>query len=172
MGAKTLFQLLDGIQRWWNRTIIVHDNTKLLLFYSFEGVLLFPFRVLVTFIKQLCGWLAYYHKTRRYFSMPDVLDMRPDPNNASGSVEEGHYEMDDSNTEALPQSGLRSAASTTMPVGKSEVERGPVKGIAKHTLGLLLLLCVVFLWTLSNFLGSVGHFPYAMLASRFYGCFD
>ena len=29
-------------------------------------------------------------------------------------------------------------------------------GFAKHTLGLILLLCVVFLWTLSNFLGSVS----------------
>ncbi|KKY27924.1 putative integral membrane protein [Phaeomoniella chlamydospora] len=29
-----------------------------------------------------------------------------------------------------------------------------VGGVAKHTLGLLLLLLVVFLWTLSNFLGS------------------
>lgn len=28
-------------------------------------------------------------------------------------------------------------------------------GIAKHTLGMLLLVLVVFLWTTSNFLGSV-----------------
>jgi len=28
-------------------------------------------------------------------------------------------------------------------------------GLARHTLGLILLLFVVFLWTLSNFLGSV-----------------
>ncbi|KAI1611162.1 putative integral membrane protein [Exophiala viscosa] len=27
-------------------------------------------------------------------------------------------------------------------------------GLARHTLGLILLLCVVFLWTMSNFLGS------------------
>jgi hypothetical protein len=28
-------------------------------------------------------------------------------------------------------------------------------GVARHTLGLILLLCVVFLWTMCNFLGSV-----------------
>ena len=31
-----------------------------------------------------------------------------------------------------------------------------VGGLARHTLGLVLLLCVVFLWTGSSFLGSVG----------------
>lgn len=34
-------------------------------------------------------------------------------------------------------------------------KRGMLDGVARHTLGLILLLCVVFLWTLSNFLGSV-----------------
>lgn len=33
-----------------------------------------------------------------------------------------------------------------------------VAGLARHTLGLILLLCVVFLWTTSNFLGSVRVF--------------
>lgn len=33
--------------------------------------------------------------------------------------------------------------------------RGLLAGVARHTLGLILLLCVVFLWTISNFLGSV-----------------
>lgn len=33
-------------------------------------------------------------------------------------------------------------------------ERAKVGGMARHTLGLLLLLAVVFLWTASNFLGS------------------
>lgn len=33
--------------------------------------------------------------------------------------------------------------------------RPEIGGLAKHTLGLILLLCVVFLWTLGNFLGSV-----------------
>ncbi|KAJ9639023.1 uncharacterized protein PV06_07420 [Exophiala oligosperma] len=32
--------------------------------------------------------------------------------------------------------------------------QGVVAGLARHTLGLMLLLLVVFLWTLSNFLGS------------------
>ena len=34
--------------------------------------------------------------------------------------------------------------------------RKVIGGVARHTLGLLLLLLVVFLWTLQNFLGSVG----------------
>lgn len=34
--------------------------------------------------------------------------------------------------------------------------QGVVAGLARHTLGLMLLLLVVFLWTLSNFLGSVS----------------
>lgn len=33
--------------------------------------------------------------------------------------------------------------------------RGLLVGVARHTLGLILLLFVVFLWTISNFLGSV-----------------
>lgn len=37
--------------------------------------------------------------------------------------------------------------------------RGRLAGAARHTLGLILLLCVVFLWTLSNFLGSVCYTP-------------
>jgi solute carrier family 35 protein F5 len=37
---------------------------------------------------------------------------------------------------------------------EANARRG-LAGVAKHTLGLILLLCVVFLWTLSNFLGSV-----------------
>ena len=34
-------------------------------------------------------------------------------------------------------------------------KRTAFAGVARHTLGLILLLCVVFTWTLSNFLGSV-----------------
>lgn len=32
---------------------------------------------------------------------------------------------------------------------------GRLAGVARHTLGLILLLCVVLLWTTCNFLGSV-----------------
>jgi hypothetical protein len=34
--------------------------------------------------------------------------------------------------------------------------KGAMAGVARHTIGLLLLLCVVFLWTGSSFLGSVS----------------
>ena len=37
-----------------------------------------------------------------------------------------------------------------------EVVSVGVKGYAKHTLGLFLLACVVCLWTMCNFLGSVS----------------
>ncbi|EER25035.1 hypothetical protein CPC735_016360 [Coccidioides posadasii C735 delta SOWgp] len=40
------------------------------------------------------------------------------------------------------------------PCGKPTVRRSPFGGIARHTLGVLLLLIVVFLWTTSNFLAS------------------
>lgn len=36
---------------------------------------------------------------------------------------------------------------------------GRLAGVAKHTLGMALLLCVVFLWTMGNFLGSVCVLP-------------
>lgn len=45
--------------------------------------------------------------------------------------------------------GLKSDGLDDMP----SAMRG--MGIARHTLGLLLLLIVVLLWTTSNFLGSV-----------------
>ena len=93
--------------------------------------------------------------------MPDLLDLHHDPTDGA-SVRDAadHYEMDDS----LRGGKFRSASRQThsgsvpspMPLADSGVETGPVKGLARHTLGLLLLLCVVFLWTLSNFLGSVG----------------
>lgn len=46
---------------------------------------------------------------------------------------------------------LRTAPSSLKSQGKHSSH---LAGVARHTLGLILLLCVVFLWTLSNFLGS------------------
>lgn len=57
-----------------------------------------------------------------------------------GSTPTHSLEMDDSETLIDSQPFVHSKALATR---------------ARHTLGLLLLLCVVFLWTLSNFLGSV-----------------
>ena len=42
------------------------------------------------------------------------------------------------------------------PEDEYEVVSIGKKGMAKHTMGLLLLGCVVFMWTGSNFLGSVS----------------
>lgn len=68
------------------------------------------------------------------------------------------YEMEQS-----AAGGVRRAASTDELLGgelpgeaPKMTEKSVVKGMARHTLGLLLLLAVVFLWTASNFLGSVG----------------
>jgi hypothetical protein len=91
--------------------------------------------------------------------MPDLLDLRPEPS-ALRPPEEGMYEMDDSVGDGLSRTGSRQTLSNPpagqMPSAESKVEAGVAKGMARHTLGLLLLLCVVFLWTLSNFLGSVS----------------
>ncbi|EXJ94201.1 hypothetical protein A1O1_02594 [Capronia coronata CBS 617.96] len=56
-------------------------------------------------------------------------------------------EMDDSSV-ARPPSRQRLLESQDQP------PQAKLVGMARHTFGLILLLCVVFLWTLSNFLGS------------------
>lgn len=58
------------------------------------------------------------------------------------------FEMDDSTLIAADQEPGHKHS-------QKQETRGPLGGIAKHTLGLILLLFVVFLWTGSNFLGSV-----------------
>ncbi|KAK5304208.1 hypothetical protein LTR99_004664 [Exophiala xenobiotica] len=59
-----------------------------------------------------------------------------------------HIEMDDSGMTR------NSSRQRLLDDGDEANARGRLAGVAKHTLGLILLLCVVFLWTLSNFLGS------------------
>jgi hypothetical protein len=96
--------------------------------------------------------------------MADLPDRRDEHNtNPTDSsslplASPGTYEMDDGTGEAMmARSGSRpSLPGTRAPMGETKVAAGPAKGIAKHTFGLMLLLCVVFLWTLSNFLGSVS----------------
>ncbi|EXJ84490.1 hypothetical protein A1O3_05158 [Capronia epimyces CBS 606.96] len=58
-----------------------------------------------------------------------------------------HIEMGDSDS---------TRTSSRQRLLESQQEDSPARlvGMARHTLGLILLLCVVFLWTLSNFLGS------------------
>ena len=96
--------------------------------------------------------------------MSDLLDLRPESSNGSQPPAQGVYEMDDSVGDVLSRSGSRQGllggSTTPMPSTNSAVEGGMAKGMAKHTLGLCLLLCVVFLWTLSNFLGSVSTTTY------------
>jgi len=70
-------------------------------------------------------------------SPPDAAPVtEPDP---------GTFEMDDS--------ALTVNEEDRKP--QDEPAKPRMAGVARHTLGLILLLCVVFLWTLSNFLGSV-----------------
>ena len=91
--------------------------------------------------------------------MPDLLDLHPEPNDGLRAPAEGTYEMEHSMANEIPRSGSRQnllgQSSSQIRSGEDLVEGGLAKGMARHTLGLLLLLCVVFLWTLSNFLGSV-----------------
>ncbi len=93
--------------------------------------------------------------------MPDLLNLRPEPNDGLPPPQENTYEMEHGEGGEISRSDSRqlllgqlSSATTS---GEKQGEGGLVKGMARHTLGLLLLLCVVFLWTLSNFLGSVCH---------------
>lgn len=93
--------------------------------------------------------------------MPDLLDLRStnEPSNGLRPPADDLYEMDDSVGDGISRSTSRQVgmegASTAMPTGEAKIQGGVIKGMARHTLGLCLLLCVVFLWTLSNFLGSV-----------------
>ena len=66
------------------------------------------------------------------------------------------YEMDDN--ARSPPAGTRTGSTAPASSGAHNDIPAAMRGlgIAKHTLGLLLLLLVVFLWTTSNFLGSVG----------------
>ena len=58
-------------------------------------------------------------------------------------------EMDDRGSSSRGQSRQR------LLYPPVESDRRCLAGVARHTLGLILLLCVVFLWTMCNFLGSV-----------------
>ena len=76
------------------------------------------------------------------------LQHQPQPQHEHSTLRE-HIEMDDSGMTR------NSSRQRLLDDGDETNARGGFAGVAKHTLGLILLLCVVFLWTLSNFLGSV-----------------
>jgi len=70
-----------------------------------------------------------------------------------------------------PDAPLSRATSSAMTTdsrattgGSSIRERLGLGGVARRTLGIILLLAVVFLWTLSNFLASVSLLPAAPAA--------
>lgn len=66
------------------------------------------------------------------------------------------YEMDD-NAQSQPTGAGAGSTAQTSPSDHDNVPKAMRGlGIARHTLGLILLLLVVFLWTTSNFLGSVS----------------
>lgn len=56
---------------------------------------------------------------------------------------------------SLELQNSRSSATSTRRPSLANKPSSAIAGVARHTLGLLLLLVVVFLWTASNFLGSV-----------------
>lgn len=64
-------------------------------------------------------------------------------------AESQSFEMDDSTLLGNDQEAEQRPA-------ESRKSKSITSGLARHTLGLILLLCVVFLWTTSNFLGSVS----------------
>jgi len=85
--------------------------------------------------------------THLYFADMPVLNSTSDHTKAVPVTEPDPetFEMDDSTL----------IANEADPETQQPATKGMLAGVARHTLGLILLLCVVFLWTLSNFLGSV-----------------
>ncbi|EXJ75137.1 uncharacterized protein A1O5_01833 [Cladophialophora psammophila CBS 110553] len=65
----------------------------------------------------------------------------------SQSSDEEHIEMEDNGIS-------RNSSRQRFLRPRAQAARRRLAGLASHTLGLILLLCVVFLWTMSNFLGS------------------
>lgn len=79
------------------------------------------------------------------------MPVPPDEFSSSNADAEA-YEMDESTLlEREEENVTGRAPSSLRSPGKPSSH---LAGVARHTLGLILLLCVVFLWTLSNFLGS------------------
>jgi hypothetical protein len=77
---------------------------------------------------------------------PDSDDVAVAQGLSQAQSENGTFEMDHSIVSSRQtQRSAFDADSVTSP-----------PSIARHTFGLILLLCVVFLWTLCNFLGSVS----------------
>ncbi|KIW33786.1 uncharacterized protein PV07_00610 [Cladophialophora immunda] len=75
------------------------------------------------------------------------MPVRLPPSQASEEEEEQHIEMEDHGMS-------RNSSRQRLLQPRARGARGRLAGLASHTLGLILLLCVVFLWTMSNFLGS------------------
>lgn len=93
--------------------------------------------------------------------MPELMNL-----SSSAPAANGHeyrddvsvYEMDDNlNAQSQPTGAGAGSTAQTSP-GEDDNVPNAMRGlgVARHTLGLILLLLVVFLWTTSNFLGSVS----------------
>jgi hypothetical protein len=72
-------------------------------------------------------------------------------NNSSTALRESTIDFELRTTGSSAESDMPSDRVQREPMQAESVARG----VARHTLGLILLLFVVFLWTASNFLGSV-----------------
>ena len=62
-------------------------------------------------------------------------------------------------------SDSRTTNTTTTTAPRNIREKLGLGGVARRTLGIALLLVVVFLWTLSNFLASVSPIPLCLSLS-------
>lgn len=83
-------------------------------------------------------------------SLPS-LPLLSDPNpGTSGRESSDDLELHHSRSSSVSGRQLERDEHQTKPTSG-------VGGLARHTLGLILLLFVVFLWTTSNFLGSVSR---------------
>ena len=83
----------------------------------------------------------------------------PSPSPQSGVIDVD-IEMEDHGSSALMRHTSRQTLLDRHDNPKSRGGGGRLAGVARHTMGLILLLCVVFLWTTGNFLGSVRDFPF------------
>jgi len=72
------------------------------------------------------------------------------------------FEMDDSSDSSTLAAYSDDGRATTA----IQEKKSGLPGVARHTLGLILLLLVVFLWTTSNFLGSVRAGRYTPASDR------
>ena len=78
--------------------------------------------------------------------------------NGAGALSEDHSIplLESESDRSASQNGRRSQSSQRRPFKGPLLAKASFAGVARHTLGIILLLTTVVLWTASNFLASVS----------------